>query len=96
MAHIKEVIRNSEAEACSFLDAFYHSDSASAVGIWPKDEKNIAVSINWDSEEENGLDEQISLLVTDRLEAGNDLDEISASSRIFPNTIHYNPEWEID
>jgi hypothetical protein len=96
MAHIIEVIRNSEAEACSFLGALYYSDSVSAIGFRPKDEKIIAVAVNWEAEEENRLDEQISSLITDSLEAGNDLDEISAYCRIFPNTVHYNPEWESD
>lgn len=90
MAHIIEVIRNSEAEARSFLDALYYSDSVSAIGFRPKDEKFIAVAVNWDAEEMSELDEQISSLITDWLEAGDDLDEISAYCRIFPNTVSYN------
>lgn len=96
MAHIIEVERHSEAEARSFLDALYYSDSVSAIGFRPKDERFIAVAVNWDADEETDLDERISSLVTDSLEAGDDLDEISAYSRIFPNTVSYNPEREID
>jgi hypothetical protein len=33
MAHIIEVIGNSEVEARSFLDALYYSDSVSAIGF---------------------------------------------------------------
>ena len=96
MAHIIEVIRNSEVEACSFLDAFFHSDTVSAIGFRADSEKFIAVAVNWDAGGVNELDEQISSLITDSLEAGTDLDEISAYCRIFPNTVHYKPELETD
>ena len=94
MAHIIEVIRNSEAEARSYLDALYHSDSVSAIGFRPKNGKFIAVAVNWVADEETELDERISALVTDSLESGNELDEISAYCRIFPDTVSHNPEWE--
>ena len=55
MAHIVEVERRSEAEACSFLDALYYSDSVSAIGFRPQGEKFIAVAVNWDAEETSEL-----------------------------------------
>lgn len=96
MAHIIEVERNSEAEARSFLDALYYSDSVSAIGFRPQGEKFIAVAVNWDAEETSELDERISGLITDALETGDELDEISAYRRIFSNTVLYNPEWQAD
>lgn len=96
MAHIIEVERHSEAEARSFLDALYYSDSVSAIGFRAKDEVFIAVAVNWDADEENELDEQISCLVTGSLETGDDLDEITAYCRVFPDTLHYHPEWQSD
>ena len=96
MAQIIEVERHSEAEARSFLDALFYSDSVSAIGFRPQGEKFIAVAVNWDAEETSELDERISELISDALEADGDLDEISAYYRIFPNTVRYNPEWEID
>lgn len=96
MAHIIEVERPSEGEARSFLEALYYSDSVSAVGFRVRGEKIIAVAINWDEEETSELDEQISTLITDSLELGDDLDEISAYCQVFPNTVSYNPEWEAD
>lgn len=96
MAHIIEVERHSEAEARSFLDALYYSDSVSAIGFRPRGEKFIAVAVNWDAEETNELDERISDLISDALEADGDLDEISAYCRIFPNTVFYNPELQAD
>ena len=95
MAHIIEVERHSEAEACSFLDALYYSDSVSAIGFRPQGEKFIATAVNWDAEEETELDERVSSLITDSLESGDDLDEISAYCRIFPNTVSYNSEREV-
>lgn len=92
MAHIIEVIRNSKAEACSFLDAFYYSDSVSAIGFRLCGEKFIATAVNWNVEEETDLDERISSLITASLASGDDLDEISAYCRIFPNTVSYTPE----
>jgi hypothetical protein len=96
MAHIIEVERGSEAEARSFLDALYYSDSVSAIGFRPQGEKFIAVAVNWDAEETSELDEQISGFISDSLETGSDLDEISAYCRIFSNTVSYNPEWQAD
>ena len=34
MAHIIEVVRENEAEARSFLDALYYSDSVSSIGYY--------------------------------------------------------------
>lgn len=96
MAHFIEVERHSEAETRSFLDALYYSDSVSAIGFRPQGEKFIAVAVNWDAEETSELDERISGLISDSLGAEGNLDEISAYCRIFPNTVRYNPEWEID
>ena len=56
MAHIIEIVRNSEAEARSFLDAFYYSDSVSAIGFHPKDKTFTAVGVNWDANEASELD----------------------------------------
>ena len=52
-----------------------------------------AVAVNWDADEESELDERISQLITDALLAGDDFDEIAAYCRIFPETIHYQPEF---
>ena len=87
MAHIIEVIRNSEAEARSFLDALFYSDSVSAIGHRPDGNETRAVAVNWDAGEESELDERISQMITDTLEAGGDLDEIEAYCRIFPETV---------
>ena len=94
MAHIIEVERYSEAEARSFLDALYYSDLVSAIGFRPKNEIFIAVAANWEADAETELDKRISALISESLESGDDLDEISAYCRIFPNTVSYNPEWE--
>ena len=51
MAHIIEVIRNSEAEARSFLDALFYSDSVSAIGFRSDKETIRAVAVNWDEDE---------------------------------------------
>ncbi len=96
MAHIIEVERHSYPEARSFLDALYYSDSVSAIGFRPQGEKFIAVAVNWDAEETSELDERISGFISDSLETGSDLDEISAYCQIFPNTVSYNPEWQAD
>jgi len=92
MAHIIEVVRNSEVEACSFLDALYYSDSVSAIGYRLSGEKARAVAVNWDAEEASELDEKISEMITDALQTGDGLDEITAYCRIFPETVHYNSE----
>lgn len=92
MAHIIEVFRNTRAEARSFLDALFYSDSVSAIGFRLNGDQLRAVAVDWDAESENELDEQISELITDALEKGKDLDEITAYCRIFPKTIYYNPE----
>ncbi|CAN5649776.1 hypothetical protein BH18ACI1_BH18ACI1_22160 [soil metagenome] len=92
MAHIIEVVRNTEAEARSFLDALFYSDSVSAIGHRPNDRKTRAVAVNWDADEESELDERISQMITDALESGEDVDEITAYCRIFPETVPYQPE----
>lgn len=84
MAHIIEVMRETEAEARSFLDALFYSDSVSAIGCRPAGQMTIAVAVNWDVGEESELDEQISQMITDALHTGDDLDEITAYRRIFP------------
>ncbi len=92
MAHIIEVVRDTESEARSFLDALFYSDSVSAIGHRPDGEVTRAVAINWDADEESELDERISRMVSDAIEADDDLDEIAAYCRIFPETVLYQPE----
>ncbi|MBA3632370.1 MAG: hypothetical protein H0W58_06110 [Acidobacteria bacterium] len=93
MAHIIEVIRNSEAEARSFLDALFYSDSVSAIGHRSDDSGKIrTVAVNWDADEESELDEQVSQMIMDSLDTGEDLDEITAYCRLFPETVSYQPE----
>lgn len=96
MAHIIEVIRNSEAEARSFLDALFYSDSVSAIGHRPNREKTRAVAVNWEEEESSEIDLKISEMISNTLESGDDLDEITAYCRIFPATILYQPELSDD
>lgn len=94
MAHIIEVIRRSEAEARSFLDALFYSDSVSAIGHRLDEKGNIrAVAVNWDADEESELDERISDIITVALEKGEDVDEITAYCRIYPETAPYQPEF---
>ena len=92
MAHIIEVERCSEAEARSFLDALFYSDSVSAIGYRLQGETIKAVAVNWDADEESELDERISQMITDSLETGEDVDEITAYCRMFPETVPYQPE----
>ena len=94
MAHIIEVVRETAAEARSFLDALYYSDSVSAIGHRADGDKTRAVAINWDADEESEVDERISQMVTDALRQGKDedVDEIAAYCRIFPETALYQPE----
>lgn len=93
MAHIIEVERHSEAEARSFLDALFYSDSISALGYRKDDAgKTRTVAVNWDADEESELDERISQMVTDALAMENSLDEIEVYCRIFPETVLYQPE----
>lgn len=92
MAHIIEVLRDTASEARSFLDALFYSDSVSAIGHRPDGELTRAVAVNWDADEESETDERISLMVTDALDIGDDLDEIAAYRRLFPETILYQPE----
>jgi hypothetical protein len=96
MAHIIEVIRNSEAEACSFLDALFYSDSVSAIGFRVEGKVIRAIAVNWDEVEASELDERVSEMITNSLQTDEDLDEISAYCRIFPETTAYNPEWQGD
>ncbi len=93
MAHIIEVVRNTEAEARSFLDALFYSDSVSAIGHRQDNAGKIrAIAVNWDARSESKLDEQISQMITDAIESGEDVDEITAYRRIFPETVPYQPE----
>ena len=92
MAHIIEVERKSEAEARSFLDALFYSDSVSAIGFRLCNKTVRVIAVNWDADEESELDERISRLITDAILAGDDLDAHCAYCRIFPETIPYQPE----
>lgn len=96
MAHIIEVIRNSEAEARSFLDALFYSDSVSAIGFRVEGKVIRAIAVNWDEVEASELDERVSEMITNSLQTDENLDEISAYCRIFPETTVYNPEWQAD
>ncbi len=92
MAHIIEVVRDSEVAARSFLDALFYSGSVSAIGYRLQNGQVRAVAVNWDADEESEVDERISEMITNKLCTGDDLDEIVAYCRIFPETIYYNPE----
>ena len=92
MAHIIEVERLSKAEACSFLDALFYSDSVSAIGYRPDGNKTRAVAVNWDEDESSEIDVKISAMISNSLESGEDLDEIVSYCRIFPETVLYQPE----
>lgn len=92
MAHIIEVERHSEAEACSFLDALFYSDSVSAIGYRPDGKKTRAVAVNWDEDESSEIDVKISAMISNSLESGEDLDEIAAYCRVFPETVLYKGE----
>ncbi len=96
MAHIIEVVRNSEAEARSFLDALYYSDFVSAIGFRKKNEIFLAVAVDWNADETSELDRRISGMISDSLETSSDLDEISAYSLLYPNTVQHNPELQSD
>ncbi len=79
MARIIEVLRDTEAEARSFLDALFYSDSVSAIGRRPDGERTRAVAVNWDADEEIELGRsECAQMVTDAIEADDDLDEIAA------------------
>ena len=93
MAHIIEVERRTADEARSFLDALFYSDSVSAIGHRPVGKKMRAVAVNWDAGSESELDERVSQIITDSLETGEDVDEITAYCRIFPETVAYQPEF---
>jgi hypothetical protein len=92
MPHIIEVVRSTEAEARSFLDALFYSDSVSAIGHRPDGKLIRAVAVNWDADETSELDERISQMVSDAIEADDDTDEIAAYCRLFPETVLYRPE----
>ncbi len=94
MAHIIEVVRGTEGEARSFLDALFYSDSVLAVGHRPEDSKTRAVAAGWEADEASELDKRISQMIADALDAGKDedVDEIAAYCRIFPETVLYQPE----
>ena len=92
MAHVLEILRDTEAQARSFLDALIYSDFVSAIGYRADGEKTRAIAINWDADQESELDGRISNLITDALETGNDVDEIQVYCEIFPETVLYQPE----
>ena len=94
MAHIIEVVRGTAGEARSFLDALFYSDSVSAIGYHLDEDETRAVAINWDADGVSEIDESISQMISDALNAGKDedVDEIAAYCRIFPETILYQPE----
>lgn len=92
MPHIIEIVRETAGEARSFLDALFYSDSVSAIGHRLDGERIRAVAVNWDAGCESELDERISQMVTDAIEADDDTDEIAAYCRIFPETALYQPE----
>lgn len=94
MAHIIEVVRDTTSEARSFLDALFYSDSVSAIGHRPDEDKTRAVAVNWDADGTGEIDERISQMISDALDTGKDedVDEIVAYCRIFPETILYQPE----
>ena len=86
------IARESETEACSFLDALFYSDSVSAIGHRSDGNKIRAVAVSWDEDESSEIDERISEMISNSLESSEDLDEIVAYCRIFPETVHYQPE----
>lgn len=90
--HIIEVARNSEAEARSFLDALYYSDFVSAIGFRVAGSTVCAVAVNWNEDALSELDEKISESVSGALQTGDDIDEISAYCRIFPETVCFGSE----
>ncbi len=94
MAHIIEVVHDTAGEARPFLDALYYSDSVSAIGHRPDEDKTRAVAVNWDADATSELDERISQMISEALNLGKDedVDEIAAYCRIFPETILYQPE----
>lgn len=95
MPHIIEVVRDTAGEARSFLDALFYSDSVSAIGHRHDEAGNTrAIAVNWDADETSELDDRISQMVSDALDAGEDeeVDEIAAYCRIFPKTVLYQPE----
>ena len=96
MAHIIEVVRDTAGEARSFLDALFYSDSVSAIGHRANGNETRAVAVNWDADETSELDERISQMIADALDASRDedVDEIAAYSRLFPETVLYRPELE--
>lgn len=84
MAHIIEVIRNSEAEARSFLDALFCSDSVSAIARINRGLTRLP-SIGTQKSKANSMREYRS-----SLETGKDLGETAAYCRLFPTTVLYN------
>ena len=92
MAHIIEVERCTASEARSFLDALFYSDSVSAIGYRSEGNKTRAVAVNWDEDQSSDIDVKISAMISNSLESGEDLDEIAAYCRIFPETVLYQPE----
>lgn len=96
MANIIEVEISSYPKARFFLNALFYSDSVSLVGFRSEGEMFVAVILNLVTDEENELDERFPSLISDVLQTGNDLDEISAYCRVFSRTSYYNAEWQSD
>jgi len=95
MAHIIEVVRDTAGEARSFLDALFYSDAVSAIGHRTDDEgETRAVAAGWNADEAREIDERISQMISDALRQGRDEDvgEIAAYCRIFPEIVLYQPE----
>lgn len=51
-----------------------------------------AVAVNWDEDESSEIDVKISAMISNSLESGEDLDEIAAYCRVFPETVLYKGE----
>lgn len=75
-----------------FWTRFFIPIPRAAIGFRLCNKTVRVVAVNWDADEESELDERISQLITDALLAGDDLDEIAAYYRIFPETILNQPE----
>lgn len=89
MPQVIEIDRETEAAARSFLDALYYSDFVSAIGYRAEGQIFKAVAVNWLAEGKSSLDARISKIIAD---AGNGLDIHQGYGRIFPETVLYQPE----
>lgn len=93
MAHIIEVARSTFAEARSFLDALFYSDSVSAIGCRSDcNGKTRAVAVNWDEDGQSEFDDQISEMIDEAMDGGEEMDEIRAYLKLYPDTVAYQPE----